>query len=71
MKGSSGNTSSAAPATFPDSSPVIRASRSISSPRAQLTILTPSFIRTSASASIQLTVSGVFGRWRLITSARS
>ena len=43
--GSDGNTSSAAPATLPDSSAASSsASRSISSPRAQLTIRTPSFI---------------------------
>ena len=38
------------------------ASRSISSPRAQLTIRTPSRIFAIASASIQFSVSGVFGR---------
>ena len=71
VNGSSGKTSRAAPATLPDSSPVSSASRSISSPRAQLTIRTPSFIRTIASASIQSTVSGVFGRCRVMMSARS
>ena len=45
------------------------ASRSTSSPRAQLTIRTPSFICAIASASIQLTVSGVFGRWIVMMSA--
>ena len=71
VKGSEGKTSSAAPATLPDSSPAISASRSTSSPRAQLTIRTPSFIAAIASASIRSTVSGVFGTWRVITSARS
>ena len=46
------------------------ASRSTSSPRAQLTIRTPSFICAMASASMQLTVSGVFGRWIVMKSAR-
>ena len=54
----------------PSRAPPARASRSISSPRAQLTIRTPSFIFASASASIQLIVSGVFGRWIVIRSAR-
>ena len=54
----------------PDSSPSRSASRSISSPRAQLTIRTPSRICAIASASIQPTVSGVFGRWIVIRSAR-
>ena len=53
VKGSSGKTSSAAPATLPDSSPSTSASRSISSPRAQLTIRTPSRIFPIASASMK------------------
>ncbi len=69
--GSSGKTSSAAPATLPESSAAASASRSISSPRAQLTIRTPSFMRVIAVASIQFTVSGVFGRCMVMMSARS
>ena len=53
-----GKTSRAAPATRPDSSPAWTASRSTSSPRAQLTIRTPSRICSIAAASIQCTVSG-------------
>ena len=71
VNGSSGNTSSAAPPTFPDSRPSASASRSTSSPRAQLTIRTPSFILAIASASIQSIVSGVFGRWIVMMSARA
>src|SRR5215211_1880455 len=68
--GSAGNTSSAAPATFPDSRPACSASRSTSSPRAALMIRTPFFIREIASTSIQLAVSGVRGRWMVMMSAR-
>src|SRR5215218_4767482 len=68
VKGSSGKTSRAAPATLPDSRPASSASRSISSPRAQFTIRTPSRIPWIAPASIQLIVSGVFGRWIVIRS---
>ena len=71
VKGSSGKTSSAAPATLPDSRPSMSASRSISSPRAQLMIRTPSRIFAIASASMKFTVSGVFGRWSEMKSARA
>ena len=40
-------------------------------PRAQLTIRDPSRIFAIASASIKLIVSGVFGRWRVMKSARA
>ena len=66
-----GKTSSAAPASLPDSSPCRTASRSTSSPRAQLTIRAPSFIFAIASASTKPIVSGVFGRCRVMKSARA
>ena len=62
MIGSFGKTSRPAPATLPVSSAFPSASRSSSSPRAQLMILTPSFIWANASASSEVLVSGVFGR---------
>ena len=70
VKGSEGKTSSAAPPSLPDSSPAWTASRSTSSPRAQLTTRAPSFIAAIASASIRSIVSGVFGTCRVTTSAR-
>ena len=59
-KGSSGKTSRAAPATLPDSRPASRGSRSTSSPRAQLTIRTPSRIFAIDFSLMMPTVSGVF-----------
>ena len=70
VKGSEGKTSSAAPASLPDSRPASRASRSTSSPRAQLTRRAPSFIAAIVSASIRPIVSGVFGTCRVTRSAR-
>ena len=71
VNGSEGKTSSAAPPSLPDSRPASSASRSTSSPRAQLTIRAPSFIAAIASASIRPIVSGVFGTCRVTRSARA
>ena len=70
VKGSEGKTSSAAPPSLPDSRPASRASRSTSSPRAQLTTRAPSFIAAIVSALIIPIVSGVFGVCRVTRSAR-
>ena len=70
VKGSEGKTSSAAPPSLPLSRPAATASRSTSSPRAQLTIRAPSFIAATASGSIRPIVSGVFGVCRVTMSAR-
>ena len=53
VKGSEGKTSSAAPPSLPDSRPAISASRSTSSPRAQLTRRAPSFIAAIVSVADQ------------------
>jgi hypothetical protein len=68
--GSLGKTSSAAPATLPESSAAFSASSTTSSPRAQLITRTPSFICAKASASSQPRVSGVLGRWTVMKSAQ-
>ena len=60
--GSERNTSSAAPATLPESMAAFRSSSTTSGPRATLRIRTPSFIFANASASSQSSVSGVLGR---------
>ena len=70
VKGSEGKTSSAAPPSLPDSRPASSASRSTSSPRAQLTRRAPSFIAAIVSASIRPIVSGVFGTCRVTRSER-
>ena len=69
--GSWTNTSIAAPATLPDSSAAISAASSTSSPRAALTIRTPSRICAIAAASIEPRVSSVSGRWSVRKSARA
>ena len=69
MIGSLGKTSSAAPATLPESSASLSAASSTSSPRAQLITRTPSFICENASALSQPRVSGVLGRWIVMKSA--
>ena len=67
--GSERNTSSAAPATLPESSAALRSSSTTSGPRATLRIRTPSFIFAKASASSQFSVSGVLGRCTVMKSA--
>ena len=69
--GSCTKTSIAAPATLPDSSAATSASSSTSSPRAALTIRTPSRIFAIASASIAPRVSSVSGRCSVRKSARA
>ena len=64
-------TSIAAPATLPDSSAATSASSSTSSPRAALTIRTPSRIFAIAAASIAPRVSSVSGRCSVRKSARA
>ena len=69
--GSDGNTSSAAPATWPERSAATSASRSTRSPRAAFTIRTPGFISASRSASIRCRVSAVSGACSVTKSACS
>ena len=69
VTGSSRNTSSAAPATLPESIASRRASSTSSLPRATFTMRTPSFIFAKVSASSQFSVSGVTGRWIVMKSA--
>ena len=57
--GSGVKTSSAAPATLPDSMASLSAATSTSSPRAQLTMRTPVFILAKASRESISRVSGV------------
>ena len=67
--GSEGNTSSAAPATLPESSARSSAASSISPPRATFSTRTPSRIFANASSFRNPSVSGVFGRWIVMKSA--
>ena len=69
MIGSDGNTSSAAPATFPLSNAACNAASSINSPRAQLITRTPSRIAANASAPSHPRVSAVLGRCSVTKSA--
>ncbi len=69
MIGSDGNTSSAAPATLPESNASLSAASSTSSPRAQLITRTPSRICANARASSEPRVSGVLGRCSVMKSA--
>ena len=62
MIGSFVKTSSAAPATLPESSAALRSSSTISGPRATLMIRTPSLHLASVSVLMKPWVSGVFGR---------
>ena len=69
MIGSLGNTSSAAPATLPQSSASLSAASSTSSPRAQL-IDPHAVAHLRERLRVQPTpVSGVFGRWIVMKSA--
>ena len=67
--GSAGKTSSAAPATLPESSASFSAASSMSPPRATLSTRTPSRIPAKAFAFSQFAVSGVLGRWMVMKSA--
>ncbi len=66
--GSSGNTSSAAPATCPLCRPSTSASRSTSPPRAAFTIRTPGRILAIVSARTRCSVSGVSGACSVMKS---
>ncbi len=67
--GSSANTSSDAPARWPASTALARASSSTIPPRAALTRRAPGFIAASSRTPSRPTVSGVLGRWMVTTSA--
>src|SRR5262249_39698488 len=67
--GSERYTSSAAPATLPESSAACRSSSTISGPRATFSTRTPSLHFDSALASSQPSVSGVLGRRSVRKSA--
>ena len=69
VTGSVRKTSSAAPATLPESSAACRSASTISGPRATLRIRTPSFIFAKASAFSQPSVSVFFGRCTVMKSA--
>ena len=71
LAGSSANTSSAAPATWPESSAALRSASTTSPPRAQLMMRTPFFVLASALASIRLRVASVSGVCRVMKSARA
>ena len=70
VAGSTAKTSSAAPATWPESRAARSAASSTSPPRAQLTMRTPGFIRAIASAERMLRVLSVSGTCRVTMSAR-
>ena len=70
VAGSRGNTSMAAPATWPLSRAAFRSSSTIRPPRAQLMMRTPLFIPAMAPASMMLRVASVRGACRLMKSAR-
>ncbi len=63
-------TSTAAIATFPESSAAIKSASFTSAPRAQLTITTPSLHRDNFSLLIIFSVSGILGAWMVIISER-
>jgi len=71
VAGSVSNTSSAAPATWPLSSPSFSAASSISPPRAQLTIRTPFFVLARFSRLRMFRVWSVSGVCRVMKSARA
>ena len=71
VAGSVWNTSSAAPAMWPESSPALSAASSISPPRAQLTIRTPFLVLARFSADRMLRVWSVNGVCSVMTSARA
>ena len=71
VAGSTSNTSSAAPATWPDRSAAASAASSTSPPRAQLMMRTPGFIRAKASAERIFLVASVSGVCSVMKSARA
>ena len=70
VAGSTSNTSSAAPATWPDFSASYSAASSTSPPRAQLMMRTPFLHLASAAASTMLRVLSVSGVCSVMKSAR-
>ncbi len=68
--GSSLHTSTAAPATWPESSAASRSASLTMPPRAQLTTRTPGFIAASSRAPIMFSVSSVSGTWTVRMSER-
>ena len=68
--GSSLHTSTAAPATCPDSSAESRAASLTMPPRAQFTIRTPGFISAISRAPSMFSVSSLSGTCTVTTSAR-
>ena len=71
VAGSLWNTSSAAPAIWPESSPAFSAASSISPPRAQLMMRTPCLVLARFSADRMLRVWSVSGVCSVMTSARA
>src|SRR3954447_21195906 len=68
--GSGSNTSSPIPAIRPATNAWNAASLSIRDPRPQLMRIAPALVRLSVSVSMRWWVSGVSGRWRVMTSLR-
>ncbi len=66
--GSVANTSIPAPPTRPSRTASASADSSMSPPRASLTMITPGLTRSSSSLPMRPSVSGVFGRWIVMTS---
>ena len=69
--GSVANTSTPAPPMRPPRAASASACSSIRPPRAALTMITPGLALASWSAPIRPLVSGVFGRWMEMKSARA